>query len=61
MPLAMQAGDGAAYRAELLSQGFMMPADAKRRALLTSYLQSRRPPDLVRIVDRVVWHSRAYA
>ena len=60
MPLAMLAGDGTAYRAELLSQGFMMPADAKRRALLTSYLQSRRPADLVRIVDRVGWHGRAY-
>jgi putative DNA primase/helicase len=25
MPLAMLAGDGAAYRAELLAQGFMVP------------------------------------
>ncbi len=60
MPLAMLAGDGTAYRAELLGQGFMMPTDAKRRGLLTTYLQSRRPPDLVRIVDRVGWHGRAY-
>jgi putative DNA primase/helicase len=61
MPLAMLAGDGAAYRAELLAQGFVTPADAKRRALLTAYLQSRRPVELVRIVDRVGWHGRAYA
>jgi putative DNA primase/helicase len=61
MPLAMLAGDGAAYRAELLGQGFITPADAKRRALLTAYLQSRRPSELVRIVDRVGWHGRAYA
>jgi putative DNA primase/helicase len=60
MPLAMLAGDGTAYRAELLSQGFMMPADSKRRALLTAYLQSRQPAELVRIVDRVGWHGRAY-
>jgi putative DNA primase/helicase len=60
MPLAMLAGDGTAYRAELLAQGFMMPTDAKRRALLTAYLQSRKPADLVRIVDRVGWHGRAY-
>jgi len=60
MPLAMLAGDGTAYRAELLAQGFMMPTDAKRRALLTAYLQSRQPADLVRIVDRVGWHGRAY-
>lgn len=60
MPLAMLAGDGTAYRAELLNQGFMVPTDAKRRALLTAYLQSRRPAELVRIVDRVGWHGRAY-
>jgi putative DNA primase/helicase len=60
MPLAMLAGDGTAYRAELLAQGFMVPTDAKRRALLTAYLQGRRPGELVRIVDRVGWHQRAY-
>lgn len=60
MPLEMLAGDGTAYRAALLSQGFMVPTDAKRRALLTGYLQSRRPADLVRTVDRVGWHGRAY-
>lgn len=60
MPLAMLAGDGTAYRAELLHQGFVTPTDAKRRALLTAYLQSRRPAELVRIVDRVGWHGRAY-
>ena len=60
MPLAMLAGDGAAYRAELLGMGFMVPTDAKRRGLLTAYIQSRRPAELVRIVDRVGWHGRAY-
>lgn len=56
----MLAGDGTAYRAALLHQGFMVPTDAKRRALLTSYLQSRKPTDLVRTVDRVGWHGHAY-
>jgi putative DNA primase/helicase len=60
MPLATLAGDGVAYRAELLTMGFMVPTDAKRRALLTAYLQSRHPAELVRIVDRVGWHGRAY-
>jgi putative DNA primase/helicase len=60
MPLQMLAGDGTAYRAELLSQGFMVPTDAKRRALLTAYLQSRQPAALVRIVDRVGWQGRCY-
>lgn len=60
MPLAMLAGDGAAYRAELLAQGFMVPTDMHRRRWLTDYLQSRQPAELVRIVDRVGWHGRAY-
>lgn len=60
MPLAMLAGDGAAYRAALLSQGFYTPSDAKRRGWLTEYLQSRRPAELVRHVPRVGWHGRCY-
>ena len=60
MPLAMLAGDGAAYRAALLGQGFMTPTDAKRRGWLTEYLQSRTPADLVRHVPRVGWHGRQY-
>jgi putative DNA primase/helicase len=60
MPLAMLAGDGTAYRAELLNLGFVTPTDSKRRALLTAYLQASKPAELVRIVDRVGWHGRAY-
>lgn len=60
MPLAMLAGDGSSYRSELLARGFMAPTDAKRRALLTAYLQASKPAELVRIVDRVGWHGRAY-
>lgn len=60
MPLPTLAGDGAAYRSALLSQGFMAPTDAKRRALLTQYLQSREPGELVRHVPRVGWHGRVY-
>lgn len=60
MPLAMLAGDGAEYRRELLSMGFSVPSDANRRRWLTEYLQSRRPTELARIVDRVGWHGRAY-
>lgn len=60
MPLTMLAGDGAEYRRELLNQGFMVPTDMHRRRWLTDYLQSRRPAELVRIVERVGWHGRAY-
>jgi putative DNA primase/helicase len=62
MPLHMLAGDGAAYRNALLGMGFMCPTDAKRRAYLTEYLQSRNPETLQRIrhVPRVGWHGRCY-
>ncbi|MBK6850851.1 MAG: DUF927 domain-containing protein [Burkholderiales bacterium] len=60
MPLSMLAGDGAAYRAELLDMGFHAPTDGNRRRWLTEYLQSRRPSDRVRLVDRVGWQGRAY-
>lgn len=60
MPLSMLAGDGAAYRAELLDMGFIAPTDGNRRRWLTEYLQSRRPTDRVRLVDRVGWQGRAY-
>jgi len=60
MPLSMLAGDGTTLRAALLSQGFMTPTDGRRRALLTEYLQSRKPAELVRHVPRVGWHGRCY-
>lgn len=60
MPMTMLSGDGAEYRRELLAQGFMTPTDAERRRLLTEYLQSSNPPELIRTVSRVGWHGRAY-
>lgn len=60
MPLAMLAGDGAAYRSALLDHGFSCPSDTNRRRWMTEYLQSRAPQDLVRHVSRVGWHGRCY-
>ncbi|MEX8518260.1 MAG: DUF927 domain-containing protein [Leptothrix sp. (in: b-proteobacteria)] len=60
MPLSMLAGDGAAYRAELLDMGFHAPTDGNRRRWLMDYLQSRRPTERVRLVDRVGWHGKVY-
>ncbi|RZS47497.1 DUF927 domain-containing protein [Sphaerotilus mobilis] len=60
MPLTMLAGDGAEYRRELLDMGFHAPTDGNRRRWLTEYLQSRRPADRVRLVDRVGWQGKAY-
>jgi len=60
MPMSMLAGDGTAYRSELLDMGFMAPTDQNRRRWLTEYLISRKPPELVRLVEKVGWHGRAY-
>lgn len=62
MPLTMLAGDGNAYRTALLNQGFMTPTDARRRAWLTEYLQSRPTEslELIRHVSRVGWVGRVY-
>ncbi len=60
LPLSMLAGDGAAYRGELLDMGFMAPTDNNRRRWLTEYLQSRNPTDRVRLVDRIGWQGRAF-
>ena len=62
MPLSMLAGDGNAYRLQLLNQGFMTPTKSVQRQWLTEYLQSRDPAtlELVRHVPRVGWHGRCY-
>lgn len=60
MPRHMLSGDGAAYRFRLQDQGFVTPTDAKRRALLTAYLNTRTPSALVRTVDSVGWHRGAF-
>ena len=60
MPLAMLAGDGVEVRRELLGMGFNVPTGSEGRRWLTEYLQSRIASQLVRIVDRVGWHGRAY-
>ncbi len=60
MPLSMLAGDGTAYRAELLSKWFVTPPDAKRRALLTEYLNTRQPSEFVRHTARVGWSGSCY-
>jgi putative DNA primase/helicase len=60
LPRAMLATDGATYRSELFGQGFAPIADSKRRGLLSDYLCSRKPSELVLLTDRVGWHGTAY-
>lgn len=60
MPLAMLSGDGAAYRAALLSQGFKTPMNSTVRQLLNQYLNDRKPTEHIRHTPRVGWHGRCY-
>lgn len=60
MPARMLAGDGAEYRAALLSMGLRISSAANARNRLAQYLQSRQPEEMARCADRVGWHGRAY-
>ncbi len=60
MPARMLSGDGAEYRAYLLSQGLRISTAQRARNLLTQYLQSRRPDTYTTCTDRIGWHGRAF-
>ena len=55
-PAKMLAGDGAEFRGVLLSMGLRISTATRARSLLATYVQSRRPGDFARCVDRVGWH-----
>lgn len=60
MPMELLAGDGQAYRAELLSLGLeIAPGNAARQAL-HEYIATARPPERARNVDRTGWHGAVY-
>lgn len=59
MPRALLAGEPKVWLSELYSMGFET-VKADRKGLLATYLQTRRPRELVRMVDRVGWHGRSY-
>ena len=60
MPLSMLSGDGLALRSELLYQGFITPTDAKRKALLLEYLQSRQHGKILLHVHKIGWCNGSY-
>lgn len=55
-PAKMLAGDGAEFRAVLLSLGLRISTAPRARQLLATYVQTRRPEALARCVDRLGWH-----
>lgn len=59
MPRALLAGEPKVWLSELYAMGFET-VKADRKGLLGTYLQTQRPRELVRMVDRVGWHGRAY-
>lgn len=60
MPAKMLAGDGNAYRAELLDMGLRIEPSLKAKNHLTSYIQTSDAEHRIRCVDRVGWHGDQY-
>jgi uncharacterized protein (DUF927 family) len=60
MPMAMMAGSGEVYRAELLHRGMTISSNRNARGWLTDYLSTWRPSAKARCVDRIGWHNSAF-
>lgn len=60
MPMSLLAGEGSEYRARLLSMGLTIAPNRKARELLTIYIQTAKPDERVRCVDRVGWYESAF-
>jgi len=56
-PAKLLAGDGAEFRAALLSMGLRISTAPRARQLLATYVQSRNPDAFARCVDRLGWHQ----
>lgn len=57
MPMEFLAGDGNAYRQELLSKGLMIAPGKSARQLLTNYIQMSVPDNTVRCVQHTGWNK----
>ena len=57
MPMQLLGGNGSAYREILLSLGLQVPHAQKH---LHTYLATARPERMVRCVDKMGWHGKAY-
>lgn len=60
MPKAALAGDGTAYREELLSRGLDIASGRTARAKLHDLLTRIRPQERARCVSRAGWHDRRF-
>lgn len=59
MPSSLLAGDGVAYRAQLLDLGLVITAGRRARALLDVYLHTSQSRSVL-CVDRIGWHENAF-
>lgn len=57
MPMELLAGDGNAYRQELLSKGLMIAPGRSARQALTNYIQMSVPENTVRCVQHTGWNK----
>lgn len=60
MPMAMMAGDGAAYRERLLSLGMVMAPGKFARDALHEFIATARPDHKARCVPRIGWQGRTF-
>lgn len=60
MPMSMTAGDGAAYRAQLLSLGLVLEAGRNVHSDLHEYISATRPGQKARCVSRIGWGDGAF-
>lgn len=60
MPMKLLAGDGTAYREELLSRGLIIPSGQRPRNLLSIYIQSCKPMGRARCVPRTGWYNSCF-
>ena len=60
MPMSMLAGDGNAYREQLLSLGLIMAPGKFARDALHEYISTARPSLKARCVGRIGWHDKTY-
>ncbi len=55
LPARLLAGDGAEFRAALLSMGLQVSGKASARSRLSEYIQTRKPTATARLTDRIGW------
>lgn len=60
MPMDLLAGDGSAYRAELLSLGLEVRPGRFAREALHEFISTARPDERARCVDRIGWHGSVF-